>query len=267
MLITVQYPGTCNMDPACPYCYSRPMAQVESGTPEDWLEWLLSIPGGPHHFSFGFGETLQARCMPLYTGLIAAGHQLSLTTNLLCDPAIADGLSLTLCTSWHPHGMTLSEFMLRRQAMTDRGHTVGVALLVGYPPYLQHLAAWQDEFETVEGRRLHVIDYCGTYEGRVYPGAYSIEDREAVHGPVNPRYQGNDEAHNWIVQSPRGQRCWVGVKYLLIDQAGAARACPNDLRTVIGNVQDGLTVPTEPISCGCDRCGCVDMWKFIEVVE
>jgi hypothetical protein len=29
-------------------------------------------------------------------------------------------------------------------------------------------------------------------------------------------------------------------------------------------VQDGLTIPTEPVICRAERCGCVDLWRYIE---
>jgi hypothetical protein len=54
------------------------------------------------------------------------------------------------------------------------------------------------------------------------------------------------------------------MEYMLIAKDGTARACPNDPQTVIGDVRTGITIPTEPVVCRNDRCGCVDLWRYIE---
>lgn len=261
MYITVQYPSTCTMDPPCPYCYSRPGAIDEVGTPEQWARWLLAIPGGTHAFSIAYGEPLQARCVPLYRALIEAGHAVTLTTNLVEDPACLGDLPLSLCLSWHPHGMDPQTFAAHRMQCEAQGQTVGTTLVVGYPPYLAHLDEWREEYRNLTGGDLAVVAYCGTYNGLTYPAAYSDAERLVVYGEQNQRYRGE---HNWSVESPAGRRCRVGIEYMLVLQDGTARACPNDLDTVIGRVQDGFALLTEPVTCRAARCHCVDLWRYIE---
>lgn len=261
MYITVQYPSTCNLPVPCPYCYSRPSVIAEIGTPEQWAEWLLALPGTGHHFSFAFGEPTQERCVPLYRAVLDAGHAVTLTTNLYADPACLGNLRMSLCLSWHPHAIDLPTFAGRRLQCEAQGQHVGDTLAVAYPPYLQHIARWREEYRDFTGDPLKVLAYCGLHDGKRYPEAYTDAERAVVYGDSNPRY---DEPVNWCVESPRGHRCRVGMEYMLIAQDGTARACPNDPQTVIGDVRTGITIPTEPVVCRNDRCGCVDLWRYIE---
>lgn len=255
------------MTPPCPYCFSASDRASFAGREIEharWLDLLLAVPGGPHRFYFSYGESVQPFMAPLYRGLIAAGHRVTMSSNAMASAqeleVFADiAPSIPLALSWHPHGLDLDEFIERRQRLLDMGWQCGLSMLVSYPPYIASIPEWVREYEARTGHRMSVLAFAGPYGGCQYPAAYTDEERAVIYAKSNPHY----EQANWNANSPKGLRCYVGVRYILIRPDGCVLACPYD-HSAIGNIVEGIAWPTEPVVCAQDRCGCQTMWQYIE---
>ena len=269
--VSIQCPSTCNMYPPCPYCGSYDLVNKQlspwSRPAGEWLDALTRFfdQHAPVFASACWGETLSDRDSLFVWREIAQGHRMELVTNLLFKTKFLDPLprngNVVLVTSFHPHKLTIDEFISRRQAVIDSGLGVGRVLVVGYPPNLPEVEGWNDRFSEL-GWQMELIPFKGMYDGMAFPASYRGNDLDmiqrylrSVHGRCDLLYD-----------SPSGKRCLAGSRYCCIKWDGEVIGCGESLFAPrLGNIfsKDPIRMLPEPTVCESDCCSCPDLWQFV----
>lgn len=267
--VTIQSPSTCNMYPPCPYCGSHGHWGQEtwSRPAGEWLDALIRFfdQHAPVFASACLGETLSDKESLFIWREIAQGHRIELVTNLLFRPSFIDPLprngNVVLVTSFHPHKMTIDEFISRRQAVIDSGLDVGRVLVVGWPPNMPQVEGWNDRFSEL-GWEMELIPFRGMDDGQVFPEAYRGQDLEMIERYLKAVHGRSDLLYG----SPRGKRCVAGSGYCCIKWDGDVFGCSTCLFAPrLGNIFSGepIRLLPEPAACESDSCYCPDLWQFL----
>lgn len=267
--VTIQSPSTCNMYPPCPYCGSHGHwgQDVWSRPAGEWLDALTRFfdEHAPVFSSACLGETLSDKDSLFIWREIARGHRIELVTNLLFKTKFLDPLprngNVVLVTSFHPHKMTIDEFISRRQAVIDSGLDVGRVLVVGFPPNMPMVEEWNDRFSDL-GWQMELIPYRGMDDGKVYPEAYRGDDRDTIERYLKAVHGRSDLLYG----SPCGKRCVAGNRYCCIKWDGDVFGCSTSLFAPrLGNIFSGdpIRLLPDPVVCDSDSCHCPDLWQFL----
>jgi len=270
VMVTVRIPSSCNMVPPCPYCYNSKERFSEPSLSSDPNEWLSALRGladrfGPIYFAISHGDSMSDIRVVEIAADLAIDNHVDLCSNLffpieMLEPLPRNG-NIALATSFHPipWGMSTEPFIRKRMEIEDAGIECGVAMVVGYPPFVERIPAWKEEFAAA-GIEMWVNPFRGMHGGRSYPSSYTEEEAAIVYGEVEA-VRGMTTP---MMEGVRGKRCRVGMDYLMIDQKGDVHHCPYDIIPV-GNIFDSeFSLREEPTICQQDCCGCADLWRYIE---
>ncbi len=256
--------GACNY--ACSYCIQSPRHRVGFPSPatvDGLLAFLASLPGrwevkmsGGEPFAYaGF----LARVVP---GLVdLTPHTVSVLTNLSSPPAALDRFAeLTrgrlgiVSASLHLESVTAAAFVEKALRLRERigpeASLVVNAVLV--PGRLEELLAAR---ETVVEAGLRFFPQVMKVNGGVHD--YSPADRALLARFLGP---GDDPRRENRAPSYRGRRCWAGVDYLVLTQAGDAYGCRTAKRFgegFLGNaLAGGVRLLDGPAPCPYEICPC-----------
>jgi MoaA/NifB/PqqE/SkfB family radical SAM enzyme len=130
---------------------------------------------------------------------------------------------------------------------------------VFYPPLIQRFPKDYDFFER-QGVRIIPKAFKGKYEGRLYPDAYTDEERSILL-KYNP-----DEAFAAKVPDFYGKRCRAGLSLLRINLDGEVIRCVGDSSS-LGNVFTGFVLYEHPQPCNVHRCPCFHPENFLCEVD
>jgi len=256
--------GTCNYD--CSYCIQSKASRV--GHPSDdevtgFLAFFRALDGawevkmsGGEPFAFkGFLE----RIVP---SLVAeTPHRISVLTNLSAPPAklerfaeLTRGRLGVVSASLHLEFTTAEEFVVRalllRERMSPDATLVCNTVLV--PGRLEQVARAKEVLLT---HGLKVFPQVMKTKAGVFD--YDADDRRRLVVLTGDRPTPR-EAN--LAPSYRGRRCWTGVDYFVLTQAGDAFSCRTARRFgegYLGNVhRGGVALRREPVVCTYDICPC-----------
>jgi MoaA/NifB/PqqE/SkfB family radical SAM enzyme len=237
----------------CAYCWwemdnlwDKLAAQHRVLPPQEWLAVWDRIHAGCGSVRIDLlgGEPLiYPRCDELLEGL-SRRHTLQITTNLALPLDRLDALLGKLSpqrvhfnASFHPGCTSLPDFLERVLRLKRAGFVPGVAV-VTWPPFLERLPAYYEEFES-RGIPFYPMTFQGRWNGRQYPDAFSPEEKALIESLMNQRPLQAQE-----------------VRYRL-DAFG---------RKPMGNLFDpGFRLYAAPQPCSYENCSCME-YKFLDEV-
>jgi MoaA/NifB/PqqE/SkfB family radical SAM enzyme len=258
----------CNFN--CSYCF-RDGIDLDRGRPEpdrsrrspDQIAGLFDATGFRWRILLTGGEPfLYPEIIDLAVALTRK-HELSVNTNLSTNnvAAFADSVSPravhTVYASLHPderekiQGGT-ARFLERILLLQDRGFNVRL-VYVTYPPLLPRLLDAKERWERQGVRHFSIKTFRGVWDGKVYPRAFSAEERAFIRLHAISRYEADtvDERLAFF-----GRRCASGHTAFLMDPRGNLTRC-NTIDVSHGNLFEGtVRFDRLPRPCPLPKCGC-----------
>ena len=256
-----QYNGwECKCNYRCPYCYYRHMpkdADYFFGTIDQWHAAFLKAFGKQKLiFYLSFGEPMIGNNFFDVVKMVAEepSWKLRVTTNLsenldrlMKTRLVKDG-RMFINASFHPTQTTHEEFL--QQLLLLRKH--GIEAPVVYVMWPPHLKRFEADFEIFDKHRfvVHVRRFQGLYKGKLYPGAYSDEERKFI-----ARYCDAGTIKYMLNQKPVLNRLtYSGFHFFIVDSTGNIGFDSNcfqmhtKYRTIFGNILQShkLLFPLEP---------------------
>jgi MoaA/NifB/PqqE/SkfB family radical SAM enzyme len=126
----------------------------------------------------------------------------------------------------------------------------GFALSVNYVIHPLLLSRFRDDYEFFKKKDITLIPrpFVGLFEDRLYPDAYSSEERALISGA-------NPNAGKLGPLKAKGMLCNAGRNFILIGKDGTITRCYGD-QTQLGNVYEGITLFEGPEPCPIEVCPC-----------
>jgi MoaA/NifB/PqqE/SkfB family radical SAM enzyme len=165
--------------------------------------------------------------------------------------------------TFHPHFVGIGEFLDKAVFLKQAGYRV-VARMVAYPPLFAELPGYQRRFEEA-GIVVRFNAFFGEYNGRLYPEAYSPEERDWLRRQTmiaEKPYQ-----INLAQESPRGRLCETGSRYFRVYPNGDVYRCAPVVaaNAVLGNIKDpGFELKAGATPCPADRCFCLTEYMYLK---
>jgi hypothetical protein len=273
---SVQIPGTCQMQPQCPYCNTAALRQRQtalSASADQWADALLRLGDrhGPVYYTFCHGEPLGSdECISVLAKVAQRNH-IDVVTNLLTPASrllrLPRNGNLAFATSFHPHAWrSVDEFMRRRWEYEIGGLRMGTVGIVAYPPHFEKLEGWREQFleRGLTADAFVVIPYHGSYHGQHYPAAYTASQQSALQAYHQQSYLGELQVPMRTWERSQGLPCRTGRDFVFIEWDGTVHRCTQGGQP-LGNLLQGtlkLNAGAEP--CLHETCPCPDLWKYIE---
>ncbi|MEA2019858.1 MAG: GDSL-type esterase/lipase family protein [Campylobacterota bacterium] len=247
-----QYNGgyaKCNY--RCPYCYYIGMHEEEdrfTGYMDQWHERFKESFGNQSLiFYLAFGEPTIGKEFPNILKMIEqeTKWKLRITTNassnleLLANSKLAKEKRLFINASFHPSEITIEEFIKNISYLRDSGIEVSV-VYVAYLPFLKRL---EDDIRlfSEHGFVVHVRRYQGKYKDKIYPWAYTDEEKQFI-----AKYMDDISIKNMLNQQDNlGDMVFSGFDFFIVDNAGNIGYDSNAFtpytkdRAVFGNIHTG----------------------------
>jgi MoaA/NifB/PqqE/SkfB family radical SAM enzyme len=256
--------GGCNY--RCSYCVQKHADGV--GGPDDaaldrGLDTLAALPG-TWEFKISGGEPFLLRRLPeVAAGLVAAGHRVSLLTNLSAPLAVierfidaaGDGLRTFSC-SLHPEETRAEDFLEKaltvQAALARHPRASFVVNHVVRPGHVDSAAAWRRRIES-----LGIKFYPQLMRVNGRPARFGLIDRwklKRTFGDLaGPAGMNRGYSH-------RGKPCHAGYRYFILHPKGDAYPCYPAKRNgegFLGNLYDGsLRLNDGPMPCPYAVCPC-----------
>ena len=118
------------------------------------------------------------------------------------------------------------------------------ALEVAYPPLLEEAQKYKCLFEK-RGIELQYSPFCGIYNGKQYPGAYSDEELQAF---------GINKSEQQVFYQ-KGKYCNAGYNIAVVLRTGEVQPCYN-IKKKMGNIYDVIKFNNEINACAYEYCFC-----------
>jgi MoaA/NifB/PqqE/SkfB family radical SAM enzyme len=254
----------------CPYCcagHAPPEGRPES--PWDEARYLAVIENlckvdFPINVRIGVGgEFFVSKVLVEGARRLAACDHvkvLNLITNLSFHPQqyarILKGIpkeKVALVASYHPTEVKSADAWVAAAKELSTYYDL-TTMSVAYPPALQHLRETKAKFAAA-GLDHFIQPFIGEYQGKLYPQAYSDEERAIIREVIYSR-------HDWefLLNLKKPGLCNAGFKYLFIDPYGVVKPCGGaDHERVLGDLTrspkieflDGAR-PCPASACQCD---------------
>lgn len=259
-----QVAGACNYD--CSYCIQSPRHRAGAPSREtvDGLLSFLASLRGRWEVKVSGGEPFAFRpfLSQVVPGLVGGTpHTVSVLTNLsapLADlerfAALTRGRLGIVSASLHPEFTTVEAFVAKAARLRE-WIGPGPSLVVNAVLVPGRLARLLTAREAVEAAGLPFFPQVMKVKGGVHD--YSGEDRALL-----PRFldAGGDPRRENLAPGYLGRRCWAGVDYLVLTQAGDAWSCRTAKRFgegFLGNaLQGGVRLAGGPRPCPYAICPC-----------
>jgi MoaA/NifB/PqqE/SkfB family radical SAM enzyme len=247
-------------------------------TAERWMEiWdgIYERYGSAHVHCSG-GEPFN---YPRFIDIVAhltRKHTMECDTNLSFDPAAFIGRvkpgTFRFSPSFHPEFAVQDPYIQKCRQLREAGYDLEGVNYVCWPPHLKGIPELKRALEGV-GVVLTLMPFRGSFQGKDYPDAYTLEERRFINAhsgnPVLSEdyggwYKGaNQGGEN---QTRRAALCRAGEMYAKIHPDGTAlRCCLIDDRGRMGSLIDGTFQLYEgPRNCEFSVCSC---WKCMIVGE
>lgn len=256
----------------CPYCSSRASVQAGLAAGARWWTddsavqaWQAAFDKyGPVMIDMTGLEATEE--LDLCGRVARIGHAQMYSTNMMFDPlefaAAVPADRAVLCTSFHPHlwGYAPEPFLWQVAAVRATGHRVISASVVAHPPLLSRIGDWLKAFRAAD-LATTVHPFQGMYEGRLYPGSYTPEEKAIVDALLGDE---REKAALALQQErPRIAACAAGMLYFGVALDGTVKRCVGYPETMGQNFyRDELCLLPEPQPCIMSRCPCEALYQF-----
>lgn len=255
-----QYNGReakCNY--SCPYCYyswAPKQTDYFFGTVDQWQFAFKRAFGNQNLvFYLAFGEPMYGAAFYDVVRMIEAEPRWSLriTSNvsqplerLLSTKLVEEG-RLNINASFHPYATAIEPFLAQILSLREHGIEVPVVYVL-YPGLLKR---FESHFEVLNkhGFLIHIRRFIGKYKGKVYPMAYTDEERRFVArycDDATIRYMLNE-------RNVQGQLSNSGLHFFAVDSVGNVGldadcfAAGTMYRSLLGNIlQDSFRPLVNP---------------------
>jgi lysophospholipase L1-like esterase len=247
-----QYNGReakCNY--SCPYCYYVGLwnpSDAFFGTIDQWRQAFLRSFGKQRLvFYLAFGEpSIGGRFFDILEMTASERNwELRMTSNIagplerIVETPLARDGRLHINASFHPLTIDRDEFL--RKAFLLREHGIEVPVVyVAYPPFLDRL---EDDIATFaqHGFVVHLRRFQGRYREKVYPEAYTDEERRFL-----ARFMDDGSIKYMLNQQPNtGELTYSGLHFFIVDNVGNVGYDSNVFqpytryRCIFGNIHQG----------------------------
>jgi hypothetical protein len=267
----------CNADPVCPYCCTE-LDRVKQPTSlprsaDECIQGMLQVGEdiGPYYAVTSWGDGMCNDETARVIGAIARRNRVDITCNFIFPKErlrfMPTNGNLNFCVSFHPQlWNSVDEFIDKVGWVVDEGFPVAVIGVVGYPPYMKHMASWVEKMRAA-GLTANAMRFGGQFNGRTYPQAYTTQETEMLLSLCAEPDSAREHIDLYLSGSPAGKMCRAGVDYVCVTWDGTAHRCPSlwvDDGVAMGNIFDGITLMKEPKECNAMLCICSDLWSLIE---
>lgn len=258
----------------CPYCpYPWEDAELaqrhKACSNDDWIKFWRQLFETHGTFRVGLtgGEPGLRRDLPELLEEISRWHRFEMTTNLSWDVRSVAGRiptdRIVFYPTFHPHFVEVEEFLEKAALLRRTGYRV-VARMVAYPPLFGDLPGFKRRFEEA-GILARFNAFFGEYNGRMYPEAYSPQERVWLREQTNIAEK--PYSINLALESPRGRLCESGARYFRVYPNGDVYRCAPvvEMKRVLGNIRDpGFSLKAEASACPADRCFCLTEYMYLK---
>jgi len=260
-VILWQYNGReCHCNYKCPYCYYATSPKTKDyfwGNIDDWQAAFKNCFGNQQLiFYLAFGEPMIGEHFYDVVSMIEKEPKwaLRITTNLsqdlkrLMDSKLANEGRLFINASFHPTQEKIESFT-RRLLFLRENNIESPVVYVMWPPLLKR---FEEDFKLFDSYNfpVHVRRFQGSYKGKIYPEAYTDEERQFI-----SRYCDDGTIKYMLNKKEVTSRLtYSGLHFFVVDCTGNIGYDSNcfdfhtKFRTIFGNViQDySLRLPLEP---------------------
>ncbi len=163
-----------------------------------------------------------------------------------------DHSKTSIVASYHPSEIKDKEKWIQVACHIKKRYDFAV-VLVGYPPFIKDLLKIKKEL-TGYGIEVFVQGFIGNYNGREYPGAYTVEEKKLLRKVFYSRHD-----YEFFAESKKPGLCNAGYRSFYVDMTGMVRPCGmGALSPVIGNLLSNPEIkPWDgPRPCMYDACLC-----------
>jgi hypothetical protein len=133
---------------------------------------------------------------------------------------------------------------------------------IAYPPLIKEAGKYK-KYYAQNGIDLTFGPFCGEYDGKLYPDAYSETEIEALR--LNKT---SDSGIRHFYQ--KGHPCNAGYNAVMVDIYGNIRSCAKEDK-VIGNIYRNINFTNKLILCPFERCYCplnsYDLYLFEKAMK
>jgi lysophospholipase L1-like esterase len=260
-VILWQYNGReCKCNYNCPYCYYALSPKVEDyffGKIEQWHHAFKEAFGSQKLiFYLAFGEPMLGKSFYDVVSMIEQEPKwnLRITTNLsqnlekLLNTNLSKEGRLNINASFHPTQITIEKFL--KQLFFLREH--GIEAPVVYVMWPPHLKRFESDFKVFHKHNflVHVRRFKGLYKGKLYPEAYSDQERQFI-----ARYC-DDGTIKYMLNEKFifDRRTYAGLHFFIVDCTGNIGydsdcfGLYTKYRTIFGNILQPhtLRIPLHP---------------------
>ncbi|HRZ95876.1 MAG TPA: radical SAM protein [Candidatus Moranbacteria bacterium] len=161
-------------------------------------------------------------------------------------------------------GFSVEDLLSKVKKLREAGFRVEINYVM-YPPLIPRFPEIYKKFED-EGFELQAKVFRGAYGGKLYPKAYTEEDRKVFYDFIPSEI---DRAASFDNLSFTGVPCTAGMNLIRINPGGSITRCPHD-RERLGNMFKGkMKLHKKVKNCVVPHCkctlaikeGCVDFRK------
>lgn len=256
VIILWQYngnPSECNY--ACPYCTYDPRTQKGHFFTRDITSWRRAF-----RYQFGnqrivfylaHGEPMAGERFYDVLDMIGdeADWRVRITSNIsfplgrLMQTRVAKEGRLDVNASFHPTQTSIDSFLKQALFLRENGIEPSVVYVM-WPAFFGRL---EKDFGVFSRNNLllHLRHFQGAYRGKVYPRAYSEEERL-----VMARYMDDAMIKHMVSREPSfGRLTWSGVDFIIVDNEGNVGYCDDSRpdRYCLGSVfEDDLRLLSVP---------------------
>jgi len=248
----------CNLN--CPYCViekkkayeAAPVDKIIEALKSTGKDWRVTVTGGEPLAVPGFAEICAALTrhftIDVKTNLTLGGPLRDFAQRI--DPARVRVVDATFHLRELERTGLVGAFTDNLLMLKARGFRVSVKTVLH--PELKKKYVQYRRFFKEKGFKLRPSHFIGTYENRVYPEAYTRQERRLL-----KKYRPAFDQHMPIDSA--GLYCRAGRDYIFIDGNGVFKRCPKD-RTRYGSVREGLRLDERSRPCAVRRCNCRGEW-------
>lgn len=250
----------------CPYCFFDGKWEEYQKrnvylSPQEWIAYwgrVYERYGRCYILITGGEPFIYPHFIELIERLSQVHYPINISTNASGDlegfVRRIDPLKVSLSVSLQVGFEELQGF-LEKVKLLRRHNFNGCINFVAYPPLIKEIDSYTDKFNSIE-EQLKVIPFCGVYEDKEYPFAYTQEERKII---------GIDGG--WFNKvRKKGALCPAGYASALIFPDGKVTRCGQiGERLLLGNFLDsGFKLLDKPLVCESEMCPCDENELFGE---
>jgi MoaA/NifB/PqqE/SkfB family radical SAM enzyme len=243
------------------------------GTVDEWIAGARMMRErlncGPVYFDLCFGDPFGCRETIEIAADLSRDNCVAVTTNLVAQLSDLDILprndNVMISPSFHPHYWDgVDQFvekvgLIRASGLVDFG-----TIIVTHPSFIKMIPEWKRKMESY-GIKVLPSMFFGSYQGKMYPDAFTDEERGFISEMQGGVFDGEDIDRRSGRMITKNRKCAAGVRYFFVRMDGDIRRCIM-YGGSLGNLLEGTFYPLSfPEMCEIEECAlCYDQWQYIE---